>query len=245
MQTTINTYEQLVLTRDQCRAMDGYAIKQLGIDGAVLMENAGRNCTNVIEGYIRRRHNSRDARGKVAVICGRGNNGGDGFVVARHLALRGHDVTLDLLADPKTLTHDAGLNHAIADRMGVPIRRLSTRRDYSSAARRWKSCDVVVDAILGTGFAGTVREPLAEIIQRINDLEGPTIVSADIPSGLDADTGEPGGPAVRADCTVTFLAAKVGCTRRQAKPYVGKLIVADIGAPASFILKKLGMTRCL
>jgi NAD(P)H-hydrate epimerase len=121
----------------------------------------------------------------------------------------------------------------------------------------------VVDALLGTGFAGQVREPLASVIRQINALrvhpktlkshrrdagatrvlgctvKGPTIVAVDVPSGLDADTGQAGGIAVRADCTVTFLAAKVGLVKPSARPYVGRLIVADIGAPLKLIAKRL------
>jgi NAD(P)H-hydrate epimerase len=124
--------------------------------------------------------------------------------------------------------------------MGIPIRRLDEPRALARAARRWRSCAVVVDALLGTGFAGEVREPLADVIRQINALKDPVIVAVDIPSGLDADTGRAGGVAVRADYTVTFLAAKVGLVKPSARPYVGRLIVADIGAPLELIAKRLG-----
>jgi len=205
------------------------------------MENAGRNAADVVERCLRRRLRQQGVAGKVAVLCGRGNNGGDGFVIARHLALRGHRVAIDLLADPAELAGDAALNHHVAAEMELPIRRLAGGKDLAAAARRWRRADVLVDAILGTGFAGHVREPLATVIRRVNALAGPMVVAVDIPSGLDADTGEPGGVAVRADHTVTFLAAKVGCTRRSAKPFVGRLTVADIGAPVDLILARLGL----
>ena len=231
---------QPLVTRDQCRAADRYAIEQLGIPGIVLMENAGRNAADIVERCLKERTKRSGRPGRAAIVCGKGNNGGDGFVIARHLALRGWQISVDLMGDPADLTGDAATNHAIADRMGIPIRRLDKPGALARAARRWRSCAVVVDALLGTGFAGQVRELLASVIQQINMLKGPAIVAVDVPSGLDADTGQAGGVAVRADCTVTFLAAKVGLVKPSARPYVGRLIVADIGAPLELIAKRLG-----
>jgi len=235
--TTID--KRIWLTRAQCRAVDQYAINELGIPGVVLMENAGRNATDLIEQWLQARLKGTDRRGKVAIVCGRGNNGGDGFVIARHLVHRGHDVSVDLFGDPSLLAGDAVINYAIIDRMGVSIRLLTAGPALSGAARRWRRCDVIVDALLGTGFTGEVRDPLASVIQRINALGEPLVVAVDVPSGLDADTGEPGGVAVRADHTITFLAAKVGYRSQSAKPYVGRVAVADIGAPTVMILERL------
>ena len=203
------------------------------------MENAGRNAADAIERCLRAGRKNAALGGRVAIVCGKGNNGGDGFVIARHLYLRGHSVNVDLLTDPAELTGDAATNYAIIERMALRIRRLNGAAAIAAAAKRWQTCDVVVDALLGTGFAGEVREPLAGVIGRINALKRPTIVAVDVPSGLNADTGEPGGVAVRADLTVTFLAAKVGLVKPSAQPYVGKLIIADIGAPLDLILKQL------
>ncbi len=208
----------------------------------VLMENAGRCAADVIEVCLKARARSRGRIGATAVVCGRGNNGGDGFVIARHLCLRGCQVDIDLLADPRELRGDAAVNHAVAERMGITIRRLDGTKALAAAARRWASCAVVVDSLLGTGFSGEVREPLAGVIGRINGLSGPTIVAIDVPSGLDADTGEAGGIAVRADVTVTFLAAKVGMVKSVAKSYVGRVIVADIGAPLELLARRLGFS---
>lgn len=227
------------LTVDQCRAVDRYAIEKLGIPGAVLMENAGRNATDLIERWLRARMKVVGSPGRVAILCGRGNNGGDGFVVARHLVHRGYVVLVDLTTDPSRLAGDAAINHAIVERMGVPIRRLEGGRALSAAARRWRRCDVIVDALLGTGFAGEVREPLAGIIERVNGLAGPIMVAIDVPSGLNADTGVAGGVAIRADRTVTFLAEKVGYAERVAKPYLGRVVAVDIGAPLELILSRL------
>jgi NAD(P)H-hydrate epimerase len=286
---------ELLLTRDQCRAADRYAIEQLGIPGVMLMENAGRNAADVVERLLLKNYlttkggmgqllltrgkdrvntgqqvgpchpaaNKSGGPAQVAIVCGKGNNGGDGFVIARHLSLRGHEVSVDLFGNPADLTGDAATNHVIADRMSIPIRRLDEPRAPARAAQRWRSCAVVVDALLGTGFAGEVREPLAGVIRQINALrvppetpkshrrdagttrvsgcadKVPMIVAVDVPSGLDADTGQAGGVAVRADYTVTFLAAKVGLVKPSARPYVGRLIVADIGAPLALIARRL------
>jgi NAD(P)H-hydrate epimerase len=231
---------RVLLTRDQCRSADRYAIERLGIPGVVLMENAGRNAADVIERCLRAAARKSGKAETVAVVCGKGNNGGDGFVIARHLSLRGHAVTVDLLADPVELTGDAGVHYTSAERMGIPILRLDKPGAVARAARRWRTSAVVVDALLGTGFSGQVREPLAGVIRRINSLKASTVVAVDVPSGLDADTGNAGGEAVRADVTVTFLAAKVGLVQPAAQTYVGRLIVADIGAPLDLILKRLG-----
>jgi len=251
-----------VLTREQCRAADRYAIEELGIPGVVLMENAGRNAADHIEGWLRRlarKQTSRDpATGaQVCVVCGKGNNGGDGFVIARHLSNRGYTVAVDLAAEPASLTGDAAINYRIAEQMGIPIHALRDSASLDHASQRWRGAMVIVDALLGTGFAGSVREPLASIIDRINALHAdanlepaappeagphPLIVAVDVPSGLDADSGDLSGPAVRAHHTITFLAAKTGYTKKTARAYVGRLVVADIGAPTALILERLGIT---
>jgi hydroxyethylthiazole kinase-like uncharacterized protein yjeF len=214
------------------RALDARTIAQ-GTPGLVLMERAGRAAARAARARLGRR------RGPVVVACGRGNNGGDGFVIARHLAMRGYDVSVDLLGEPAGLSPDAGVNYAIVAKMGLAVRPLNGSRALTQAVSRWRRSAVVVDALLGTGFAGEVREPLAGVIRRINELKSPLIVAVDVPSGLNADTGEPGGVAVRADRTVTFLAEKAGLGRRAAKTYAGKVTVVDIGAPLSLILSKL------
>jgi len=229
MPTRRTVHEPLRLTAAQCRAVDQHAIETLGIPGVVLMENAGRNAADLIEKWARRKRPSSPSR--IAIVCGRGNNGGDGFVIARHLAMRGFDVSVDLLGEPAGLSPDAAVNCAIVRKMGLPVRAMDEPELAAKAARRWRRSAVLVDALLGTGFAGDVREPLAGVIRRINALSGPLVVAVDVPSGLNADTGQPGGVAVKADHTITFLAMKTGFTRPAAKPYVGHVTVVDIGSP--------------
>ncbi len=223
----------------ETRAVDRYAIEVLGIPGTVLMENAGRNTADLIERRLKKLQSDRSSPQHIAIVCGKGNNGGDGFVIARHLAHRGYLVDIDLFGRAEDLTGDAAVNHAIVQRMGLPIRRLHDRRTLAAAARRWQKSAVVVDALLGTGFNGQVREPLASVITTINGLRGPLIVAVDVPSGLNADTGVAEGPAIKADMTVTFVAAKSGYNQPTARKYLGRLHVVDIGAPTVFILKRL------
>ena len=209
---TKSTADEKSLTCEQCRAADRYAIEQLGIPGVVLMENAGRNAAELIEGWVRRRLRERverraasGERGKresdigkshtlVSMVCGKGNNGGDGFVIARHLAIRGWAVAVDLVAAPASLAGDAAINYGIIERMGVPIRQLADPAALDEAVTRWRQSVAIVDALLGTGFTGEVREPpsggltkrrtppLAGIIERINSLRAnPRVTGRSVP----------------------------------------------------------------
>jgi NAD(P)H-hydrate epimerase len=223
----------LILTREQCRQVDQYAIGGLRIPGAVLMENAGRGAAEQIE----RTTEGKVGRKRAAVIAGKGNNGGDGFVIARHLDRLGWDVAVYLAFDPTSLSGDAAVHFAPLERLNISC----TRIEISRAIETWEQADVVVDALLGTGFAGKVRDPLGEIIQAINTLAGPRIIAVDIPSGLDADSGEPGDVAIEADLTITFLALKPGLVSPAAKRFVGNIIVSDIGFPLIKVLRAMGI----
>lgn len=233
-----NRETQMRLSVDQCRSVDRYAIKELGIPGGVLMENAGRNTADLIERWIAE-WKGEASKGRVVVVGGRGNNGGDGWVIARHLIMRGHEVRAHLVGDPEKLSGDAAVNHAILKRMGVAIEVLSDEASVKSAASRWGRADVIVDALLGTGFAGEVREPMASAIEAINGVEGAVVVAVDVPSGLNADAGTSAGATVRADHTVTFLAEKSGYAEASAAEYLGQVHVVDIGAPLELILSRL------
>lgn len=221
-----------VLTRDQVRRVDHLAIHRVGVAGIVLMENAGRGAADLIrEAY--------GDGGSAAIICGSGNNGGDGFVVARHLHNAGWAVRIMVTAACQKMTPDTLVNFKIVESMGLaPIMAddLAAQAAFLSAI---EPNDVVVDALLGTGFTGAVRSPAAELIQSVNRIAKRAVVALDIPSGLDCDTGEPSNATVRADLTVTFVAAKPGLIAPQAAPYVGRLEVADIGAPRELIAEVL------
>lgn len=235
------------LNRAQVRELDRRAIEEYGIPGLILMENAGRNAARAIR-HILAGMIGTPAGARAAIVCGGGNNAGDGFVIARHLMNVGVDVMLDLAVDPARLAGDAAVNYAIARRMGIPMRDIRDPAAIAAAGTRWKDCHVVVDALLGTGFSGAVRAPLDAVIRAINETRvaragdagsglssenaRPLIVAIDLPSGLDADTGTAGGVAVRADVTVTMAAAKIGFGAPTAADYTGRIVVVDIGAPS-------------
>ncbi len=199
------------------------------------MENAGLNATTALLDHLHQHQNLTPPDIRAIILCGGGNNGGDGFVIARHLHNRGAAVTIDALKDPADLTGDAATNHEICRRMGLSIEHVLNAAQLTAAAARWGEAHVVVDALLGTGFRGEVRQPMAQAIEAINALAGPVIMAVDVPSGLDCEQGMPTHATVRADLTVTFAAAKTAFFTDAARPYLGTLAVADIGAPPELL----------
>jgi NAD(P)H-hydrate epimerase len=214
----------MILSREQVRAIDRRAIDEFGVPGVVLMENAGRGAAEVLLSL------GTQGRG-VVVCCGKGNNGGDGFVIARHLDNRGVPVRVLLFAKPDELTGDAAINCEIVRRSGVPMEvRGGQPVDVEALRRELAAAGWVVDALFGTGLAGAVRPPFDRVIVAIN-ASGAQVLAVDIPSGLDCDTGAPLGPTVRAQHTVTFVAPKVGFAEPAARAWLGTVHVVDIGAP--------------
>ena len=211
------------LTREQSRRVDKIAMDQFAMSGLVLMENAGRAATDVLCDL--------GIDGPVYVCCGRGNNAGDGFVIARHLRLRGYRPTVLLWSDPAELTGDAAANYDILARTDVPIRQMPTDADPVQLPddAAW-----LIDALLGTGAKGNPRPPVDSVIRAMNQSKAQRF-AVDLPSGLDCDTGTPGEPTVRATATCTFVSAKVGFDAPQAVPHIGKLTVVDIGCPPEII----------
>jgi NAD(P)H-hydrate epimerase len=225
-----------VLTRQQVRELDRRAIQEYGMSGLVLMENAGRGVADVICQLIGQPPAlpgvSRAAIDApvVTIVCGKGNNGGDGFVIARHLDMFGLAVRIVLLGNPEELTGDAAANFSIIRNAGLSIEIVAApldtvRFDAAITGSVW-----LIDAILGTGAVGEPRSPYAEAIDRMN-ASGLPIMAVDVPSGLDCDTGAPAQHTIRAAHTCTFVASKPGFSVERAKPYVGHLHVLDIGAP--------------
>jgi NAD(P)H-hydrate epimerase len=196
------------------RAVDEWAIGERGISGVELMERAGEGLADVVTGT--------SPRGRIAVVCGKGNNGGDGFVCARILRERGHEVDVLLLAQADELRGDARTN----------FERLPGDPPTTFDPGAVTGAAVIVDAILGTGFSGEAREPAASAIDAINSAGAARVVACDVPSGVDASTGEVHGPAVRADATATFHAAKPGLWISPGKAHAGAVTVIDIGIPA-------------
>lgn len=211
------------LTRQQLRDLDRRAVDEFGVAAAVLMENAGRGAADILV--------SLGIAGPVAVACGKGNNGGDGMVLARHLALRGFQAIVHLFADPAALSPDAALQWRIVNNLDLPrhVWPLEALRE-ADLVEAWSQAAWLVDGLYGTGLAGPIRPPLDRVIASLNDA-GVPLLALDIPSGLDADTGQPLGATVRAQHTVTFAAPKVGFGNAAAVAFVGRVHLADIGVP--------------
>lgn len=219
------------LTREQSRRVDKIAMDRFSMSGLVLMENAGRAATDVLCGL--------GIDGPVYICCGRGNNAGDGLVIARHLRLRNYRPQVLFWADPACLTGDAAANYEILARTDVPIRVMDPDADPANFPQ---DADWLVDALLGTGAKGDPRPPIDRVIRAINRSRARRF-AVDLPSGLDCDTGRPGDPTIRATATCTFVSAKVGFDAPEAAPYVGKLLVVDIGIPPEILDLVLSETR--
>lgn len=218
------------LTRAQARAIDRYAIETLGHPGPVLMENAGRGCVDVLERL--------GIDGPVVVIAGKGNNAGDGLVIARHLAIRGHTVKVALGAPAESLAGDARTALMMLTPCRVPILDLAGIHASEMIAELDRlvggGADWVVDCLLGTGAVGKPRPPLDSLIDWINAEQARTL-AIDVPSGLDCDTGDPAEPTVRADHTCTFVAPKTGFATPTAREVLGDVHTVGIGLANSAI----------
>ncbi len=215
-----------VLTRQQVREVDQRAVEEYGMSSLVLMENAGRGCVDVLQ--------SLGIDGLVVVCAGRGNNAGDGFVIARHLDLRGFAVRVVLCSPPESLAGDAAANYGILAKSDIEIITLGEPFSRDELRQSLDGAGWIVDALLGTGARGEPRPPMDEVIRILNAWPAKKL-AVDLPSGLDCDTGQASGTTFRADHTCTFVAAKPGLVVEEAKPYVGRLHVLDIGAPRKLL----------
>jgi len=215
-----------ILTRQQVRDVDRRAIEHYGMSGLVLMENAGRGVADTLERL--------GATGLAVICCGKGNNGGDGFVLARHLALRGHQVHVQLWGDPGELTGDAAANWRILEHCEVPLTLFGNRWDQAAVTREWEGAEWLIDALLGTGARGEPRAPLDQVIGAFN-AKAARKLAIDLPSGLDCDTGVPASDTIRADHTCTFVARKQGFLAPAAVAYCGTIHVLDIGVPPAWV----------
>lgn len=205
------------LTTEQMRRADARAIQQLGIPGAVLMDHAGRAVFHEVR------------PGRVGVVCGKGNNGGDGFVVARYALAAGLPVSVVLLAELDAIRGDARTFMDAYRRLGGTVVVATAEDEAGAAVEALTGCGTLVDAVLGTGISGEVRGVARAAIDAWPG-NGYT-VAVDTPSGLDTDRGEPCGACVTASVTVSFQWAKTGFQNPAAAPYLGRLEVVDIGIP--------------
>ncbi len=215
------------LSRDEARAIDQIAIAHYGMSGLVLMENAGRGAAEWIHQWV--------PNGTICILCGLGNNGGDGFVIARHLEwLQRKRPSLYLVASatsavPDGFSNDARTNYQILVKAGFEVRLLQGPDDRS---HEWMQADAIVDAVLGTGARLPLPPSLAEVMERANRSKALRI-AIDLPTGLDCDTGEIDACCFRADKTITFVAPKKGFLVGDGPKVVGEVVTVPIGIPLS------------
>jgi NAD(P)H-hydrate epimerase len=222
----------MILTREQTRELDRRAIEEFGIPGIVLMENAGRGMAELLR--------SLGINGLVVICSGKGNNGGDGFVIARHLDNAGVRVHVLLFGDPARLSGDAAINYRILAASGIPIEVLNDPTlDEERLRRQLANADWIVDALFGSGLRGAIQSPFDRIIAAIN-ATGARVFAVDIPGGLDCDTGVPLGVAIRAHHTATVAAMKKGFLEPSAAAWLGQVHLIDMGAPRALFAKMDG-----
>ncbi len=219
----MTTRGPLILTREQTRELDRRAIDEFGVPGVVLMENAGRGMAELLRGL--------GINGPVVICCGKGNNGGDGFVIARHLDNAGIAVRVLLFADPTKLGGDAAIQHRILAAAGMPVEVFAGSAIEEERLRQeLAGADWIVDALFGSGLAGSVRPPYDRVIAALN-VASARVFAVDVPSGLDSDTGLPLGIAVRARHTATVAVLKKGFLQPSAAAWLGQVHVIDMGVP--------------
>jgi NAD(P)H-hydrate epimerase len=223
-----------VFTAEQMRRLDARAIAELGLPGATLMENAGRGAADALLRALPER-GLRPRGLRVVLVCGKGGNGGDGFVVARCLKRAGARPSVQLAVPAETLTGDAAGKYAQMRRAGITARVVG---DAAHLAPALAQSDLVVDAVLGTGTRGAPAPPLAGLIDAIN-ASGRPVVALDVPSGLPADGETPAGPAVRAWLTTTFAALKLGLVVGPGVELAGRVEVVDIGVPPAELTREV------
>jgi NAD(P)H-hydrate epimerase len=199
----------------EMQELDREAIENKGIPSLVLMENAGKAVSEIALAELKNIENKR-----TAVFCGTGNNGGDGFVAARHLFNKGIDVDVYLIGQRQNLKNDSEINAEALDKIGAEIHEISAPVPVNHG--------LVIDAIFGIGLKGEIKEPARSIISDLNNKKA-LVISVDVPSGLDADTGEILGTAVKAGLTIAIQFPKQGFYKNSGPGYTGKIIPVDIG----------------
>jgi len=213
-----------IVSNDQMRAMDVKTIEELGVPGIILMENAGRQTYEYILDFIA----EIGLTGRIDIYCGKGNNGGDGYVIARHFFNNAYPVRIISVGDPEKLKGDALTNYLICKNYGIPLTIIESSEQLSEGIPP----GLVVDALLGTGIKGDIHGLFKDVIDYINDL-GVPVISVDIPSGLSGDLPTVSGSVILAELTITMALPKRAHLFYPAKKYVGLLDIADISMPES------------
>ena len=218
-----------ILNAQQMREADRQTIEEVGIASLVLMENAGRQVVSAIEAAYEDR-----LSGRVAILSGKGNNGGDGFVIARTLAQRGIDVSVFLLAPVAQVKGDARINLDILGRLGIGVMEVDDEQRWELHASEVQRCSLIVDAIVGTGLSAPLTGLLETVVADVNVM-GIPIISVDLPSGLSADTPRLLGQCVSAATTVTLAAPKLSLVLPPGEDHADDVVIADIGIPYDVI----------
>ncbi len=208
-----------IVTAKQMQALDRFAIEKLGIPSLALMETAGKAVADEV---------IKTKKKYVCIVCGVGNNGGDGFVAARHLLNAGIFPKVLVVGEALALKADPRVYYNVLKKLKVPLRHI--KKTDAALIRTLANCDVIVDALFGVGFARKIKEPFFDVIEAINKSKG-TVIAVDVPSGCDATSGEVFGVCVKAKTTVTFGCIKKGLLIKYGRKFSGKVILADIGIP--------------
>jgi len=209
-----------VMTCSEVREFDRVAIEEIGLPGIVLMENAGIGCAEIAKSMC-------NNTGTVVIFCGGGNNGGDGYVVARHLHLSGIDVRVVVVCKEEKIQGDALVNLNVIKNMNLDV-HFTEPADSMKISSMLSGTSLIVDAVFGTGLRGSIPEEYLPIINIINAMPN-KVLAIDIPSGLDCDTGMSSGDAIEANTTATMVAKKQGFLNPDSKKYTGNVIVVGIG----------------
>ena len=218
-----------ILNAAQMREADRFTIEEIGIPSLVLMENAGRQVVSAMEAAYESRLN-----GRVAVLCGRGNNGGDGFVVARTLMQRGIDAAVFVIGPLAEVRGDAKTNLEILGRLGVTVVEINDEQSWELHFSEISQCTLIVDAIFGTGLKSALGGMMETVVADVNASSIP-IVSIDLPSGLSADTPHVIGDCIDASMTVTLATPKLPLVLPPGEEHAGDVVIADIGIPHEVI----------
>jgi NAD(P)H-hydrate epimerase len=218
-----------VLNTAQMRDADRRTIDEIGIPSLVLMENAGRQAVAAMEAMY-----SDLLERQVAILCGRGNNGGDGFVVARTLVQRGVDVAVFLIGRVSEVRGDARVNLEILGRLGLTVVEIADSQAWELHFSEVGDCTLIVDAIFGTGLNAPISGFIESVVTDVNE-SGIPVVSIDLPSGLSADSSDPIGPSIEAELTITLAAPKLPLVLPPAEIHAGDIVIADIGIPGDVI----------
>lgn len=221
------------LSSDQIREFDALAAQQFDLPGRVLMENAGRGVAECIARLA-------EPAATILILCGKGNNGGDGFVAARHLEGRGYQVRVVGVAGADAYRGDARANLKALAHSDALIEFVTPENADELMAKALNEVDWVVDALLGIGVSGNPRSPLDTMIRMANAPPDVRRLAVDVPSGLDADSGLPGSPTFEAEITCTMIAVKPGLLVAAARPFAGRVEVVDLGVPRA-LLRRFGL----